>query len=121
MSDPIGDALRADAEAARAEIRTAGLICPSCGVNMADLPDGHALTISTEEPWTAKCAGGTLASLTASTPMSDDEFSKWQAAANIALWDDFRRREEEAFKRIVGEGSAHFTGLLDTLESGEKS
>jgi hypothetical protein len=126
MSETYGDlvarALHADAEAARAEIRAAGLICPSCDVNMADLPDGHVLTLSTEEPWTAKCAGGTLATLTGiSSPMSDDEFGEWQAAANIALWDAFRRREEEAFKRIVGEGPAQFTGLLDVLEAGEES
>jgi hypothetical protein len=40
----IADAIHADAEAARAEIRAAGIFCPSCGVNMADLPEGHMLT-----------------------------------------------------------------------------
>ena len=30
-ADPIGDAIHADAEAAREEIRACGLICPSCG------------------------------------------------------------------------------------------
>ena len=118
IDDPIGNALRADAEAARAEIRAADLICPSCGVNMADLPDGHALTLSTKAPLTAKCADGTSASLASSSPMSDDEFGKLQAAANIALWDDMRRREAESFKRIVGEGPAQFTGLLSILEDG---
>ena len=45
-ADPIGDALHSDAEAARAEIREAGIVCPSCGVNMADLPYEHSLEFS---------------------------------------------------------------------------
>ena len=59
--NPAGAALRADADAARAEVRAAGVTCPSCGTNMADLPGDHMLTLSGEEPYTARCAGGTLA------------------------------------------------------------
>jgi hypothetical protein len=44
-ADPVGDALRADAEAARAEIRAAGIYCPSCGISMADLPGDHMLEL----------------------------------------------------------------------------
>lgn len=114
--DPIGAAVRADAEAARAEIRAEGIICPSCGVNMADLPDGHMLVLSDREPWTAKCADGTLTALAASSSMGDEEFATWQAAANISLYDDFRKREAEAFRRIIGDGPGDFTGLLSILE-----
>ena len=115
--NPIGDALRADAAAAREEIRAAGLICPSCGVNMADLPDGHALAVSLEEPCTVECRDGTAASLAGiSSPMDDGAFEKWQAAANIAVWDYFRRREAGSFNQIIGTGPAHFTGLLSALE-----
>jgi hypothetical protein len=37
VTDPIGDALKTDAEAARQEIRDIGFSCPSCGKNMGDL------------------------------------------------------------------------------------
>lgn len=101
--DPIGDALRADAEEARAQIRAAGIFCPSCGVNMADLPAGHMLAVTGYEEavlCVAECRDGTAAELS--------DFATWQAAANISLWDDFRRREAEAFKAIIGEGPADF-------------
>ena len=116
--DIIGRALRADAEAARAEIRAEGIICPSCGVNMADLPDSHALAMADGPggPYTAECREGAVASLAFSQPMSDSAFARWQAAANITLWDDFRRREAEAFKAIIGDGPADYTGLLSILE-----
>ena len=114
-ADPIGDALRADAEAARAEIRAAGLICPSCGVNMADLPEDHLLTLThgrqhenapIEAP-TAKCEYGPLVML--------GEYETIRVAANISLYDQFRKAEAAAFDRIVGTGPANFTGLLDAL------
>lgn len=114
-ADPIGDALRADAEAARAEIRAAGLICPSCGVNMADLPEDHLLTLThgrqhedapIEAP-TAKCEYGPLVML--------GEYDKFRPAANISLHDQFRKAETEAFAKIIGTGPANFTGLLDAL------
>jgi hypothetical protein len=109
-ADPVGDALHADAEAARAEIRAAGISCPSCGVNMADLDESHMLTLthgreSEDAPLkapTAQCNYGKLVTLAASSPMTDGDFEAWQAAANIALMDDFRRREHEAFARILG-------------------
>ena len=113
-------AMHADAEAARAEMRAGGIICPSCSVNLADLPDGHALILSGEQvasrPWTAGCGDGAVVTLAASSPMSDSEFRTWEAAASISLWDDFRRREAEAFKAIIGTGPADFTGLLSVLE-----
>jgi hypothetical protein len=123
-TDPIGDALRADAEAARAEIRAAGIVCPSCGVNMADLPEGHSLVLTsggikqangTEGPWTAQCASGELIHLSGDVPMTDADFTIWQNAANVNLYDDFRKREAEAFAEIIGTGPANFTGLLDIL------
>ena len=110
-ADPIGDALHADAEAARAEIRAAGIVCPSCGVNMADLPDGHMLTLSgdgkpdekgMEHNWTAQCGAGKLVRLSDDVPMSDADFQTWEAAANISLYDDFRKREAEAFDKLLG-------------------
>lgn len=113
--DPIGDALRADAEAAREEIRSAGIVCPSCDVNMADLPDGHALEIAREEPWTARCGAGKPVLLAVEVPMGGEAFRVWQNASNVALYDDFRRREAETLERIVGDGPANFTGLLGAL------
>jgi DNA-directed RNA polymerase subunit RPC12/RpoP len=108
-SDPIGDALRADAEAASAEIRAAGIICPSCDVNMADLPDGHRLAVIPGlKDGFAECRDGRRADITA--------FESLQMAANVSLWDAFRRREAEAFRAIVGEGPADFTGLLSVLQ-----
>ena len=106
--DPIGDALRADAEAARTEIRSAGLICPSCGVNMADLRDGHMLTLILSKY--AECADGERVNLL------DATFEAVQAAANIAVWDALRQREAEAFRAIVGDGPGEFTGLLGIIQ-----
>jgi hypothetical protein len=110
--DAVAAALRADAEAARAEMRALGISCPSCGVNMADLPEYHALAVLHEDPYTARCAGGTLVTL------AGEDFGTWQDAASVSVYDDFRRREAEAFKRIIGEGPAIFTGLLGVLGGG---
>jgi hypothetical protein len=108
--DPIGDALHADAEAARAEIRAKGIVCPSCSVNMADLPDGHMLTLSgdgkpdekgMEHKWTAQCSSGKLVRLSDDVPMGDADYQTWQAAVNISLYDDFRKREDEVFARLM--------------------
>ena len=57
--DPIGDALRADAEAAREEIRAKGLTCPSCGQNWADLIGRHCLILLMDDatPW-CECRDG---------------------------------------------------------------
>lgn len=102
--DPIGAMLRADAEAARAEIRAAGIACPSCGVNLADLPDGHALAVADGPggPFTAECATGVTVQLNGASPLNDADISAWQAAVNVALYDDFRRREDEAFRVLLG-------------------
>jgi hypothetical protein len=113
--DPIGDALRADAEAARAEIRAEGITCPSCGVNLADLPDGHMLVIypdgDADTGLAAECRDGAPAGLTVCSP-----FRTWQNAASIAVWDDFRRREAESFRRIIGDGPGEYTGLASILK-----
>jgi hypothetical protein len=110
--DPIRAALRADAEAAREEIRAAGIICPSCGANMADLPGGHALALydlPDDAVMGAECAFGSPAILAAS-------FELMRAAANVALHDDFNRQWAEVVRRdIIGTGPGHFTGLLDVL------
>jgi hypothetical protein len=119
--DPIGDAIRADAEAARAEMRAEAIICPSCRVNMADLPEGHSLALSGEAGQIAECPLGAPAELNASSPMSDEEFKAWQAAACIRLWEDFNRRMDEVVRReIIGEGPAEFTGLLDVLRKADR-
>jgi hypothetical protein len=117
-ADPIGDALRADAEAALAEIRATGLTCPSCGVNMADLPESHMLTLLTRgreyedaplKAPTAQCDRGPLVHL--------NGFEAIKAAANISLWDNFRKAEDEAFAAIIGTPAPghEYTGLLDVL------
>jgi hypothetical protein len=102
--DTVGDALRADADDARAEIRAAGVTCPSCGVNMADLPRGHMLAYedSPERSWTAQCSHGKLVTLAGKSPMTDAEYQTWQAVANISLYDQFRNAEDEAFSRMLG-------------------
>jgi hypothetical protein len=119
-ADPIGDALHADAEAARAEIRAAGIVCASCGVNMADLGESHMLTLTQGREFedaplrapTAKCEYGALVQLGTAS------FEEVRAAASVALYEDFRACWDEAVsQQIVGTGPAHFTGLLDTLGS----
>ena len=92
--DPIGDAIHAEAEAARAEIRAAGMACPSCGVNMADLPGDHMLALILGKY--AECGNGERVSLL------DAPFEAVQAAANISVWDAFRRSEAEAFRAALG-------------------
>lgn len=103
-SDPIGDALRADAEAARAEIRAEGIACPSCRVNMADLPERHALAIAGDDPGplVAECRDGTPAVITGTSLRGGEGFELLQAAVNVAMFDDFRRREDEAFRALLG-------------------
>jgi hypothetical protein len=117
--DPIGAALHAEAEDARAEMRATGIACPSCGVNMADLPHDHKLVLDTggvdweravKRPPSALCGSGTLVSL------DDASFETWQAAANVSLYDDFRARFDEAVStQIIGTGPPRFTGFLGAL------
>jgi hypothetical protein len=115
--DLIAAALHAEAEQARSEIRAAGIACPSCGVNMADLPQDHKLVLdhggvdwvrAVKRPPSAKCGTGELVSLDGAS------FGTWQAAANVSLYDDFRERMDEAFRHEFT-GPANFTGLLDVL------
>lgn len=93
--DPIGDALRADAEAARDEIRSAGLICPSCGKNAGDSFGWHSLILISEPDRAipvAECRDGQRVPL--------EDWNTIQAAANIALMDDFWFRETLAFRDL---------------------
>jgi hypothetical protein len=109
--DLVAAALHADAEAARAEIRAAGVTCPSCGVNMADLPEGHVLAL----PLTAGAGALLRARCADGEPVTLETWDACQNAAAVTQWDEFRRHESEALKSAVGEGPANFTGLLDVL------
>jgi hypothetical protein len=93
MSDLIAEALHSDAEAARAEMRAAGIACPSCRVNMADLPQGHRLVMDAAQE-TAKCVDGTAASL--------GSFDAFRAAANVMLMDEYNARWDAATSQMLG-------------------
>jgi hypothetical protein len=115
--DPIGDALRADADAARQELRDLGYVCPSCGKNAADIYGtghrydrlGDGIVISQQ---VIKCADG--------QPVHRAllDYDQVKAVANIDLLDALNRAEDEAFAKIIGTGPAKFTGLLDVLPGG---
>lgn len=117
----IADAIHADAEAARAEIRAEGIICPSCGVNMADLPRDHMLDLdlggvdwqrAERRPPSAQCAAGDRVNL------DNASYETWQAAANVNLLDKFREAEDKAWglpPRGAVRSESKFTGLLDVL------
>jgi hypothetical protein len=100
-SDPIGDALRADAEEARDEVRVSGyglLRCPSCGQLAAEiLGRGHCLILGGDGsvPW-CECRDGKRVTLSAA-----EDFEKVKAAANVALADDFWFRSEAAMARLI--------------------
>ena len=116
--DPIGDAVHADAEAARQEIRESSygqLACPSCGKPAGDiLGTGHCLIlIPSCEPGPgaiveAECRDGQRTVCGTGDDM--------MAAAGISLADEVWRRETIAFDRIIGTSPANFTGLLSVLE-----
>ena len=99
----ISRAVRADADAARAQIRAAGFICPSCGTNMADLPADHGYEFSSGDfgsflsgYGTARCGSGetvTAAGL---------DFEASRSLVNIDLWDKVRAAEDAA---LFGTGS----------------
>lgn len=104
--DAVAAALHAEAEQARAEIRVAGIACPSCGVNMADLPDDHKLVLdhggidwerAVRRPPSALCGSGRIVWL------DDSRFETWQAAATVSLYDDVRARFEQALGAL-GDG-----------------
>jgi hypothetical protein len=77
-------------------------VCPSCGVNMADLPDGHRLAMSGGRehenaplgPMAGQCARGVRVTLSALETL--------QAAANIALYDDYNTCVDAEFSRMLG-------------------
>ena len=75
--DPIGAALHAEAEDARGEMRAAGIACPSCGVNMADLPEVPGRSASRSQ------CPRRQALVFASVDM-------FRAAANVGLYDEMR-------------------------------
>ena len=131
--DPIGDALRADADDARAEIKAAGIICPSCGVNAADLPRCHYLKLdhggidwakAERRPATAKCQDGTLVTLPGPDDAAGDgAFAIWQAAASVNLLDEYNKSLDAAFSAMLGwdingepPPPREFGGLLEVLD-----
>jgi hypothetical protein len=73
-----------------AEVRAAGIICPSCGRNWADLYGDHDLIITGTQ---AECRDGQPVSI-------EDDFEAACAAANAALLDDFWRREAIALRAL---------------------
>ena len=111
-TDPVGDALRADAEEARGEIRAAGLICPSCGKNAGDLYGRHCLVLVTRTPVVRERGFGYAVAALGKPEHSCEcrdgqpfaldgaDFGTWQAAANIALMDDFWFRETMAWRAM---------------------
>lgn len=118
----ISRAVRADAEAARAEIRAEGIHCPSCGVNMADLPRGHRLAVSVDHGsegravlllgQTAKCATG--------VPIQwwPASYELAQAATTVMFWDDYNARIDREWDRMIGTGNGeHLTGFLGIVET----
>jgi hypothetical protein len=119
--DPIGDALRADAEEARAEMRAAGIICPSCGGNLGDLygkghryedigPAGIPVAVASLKG-TFRCADGQPVDVTSL------DFEQFKAVAEIAFLDGFWAAESDYLdKHVFGAGDGKgFTGLLEML------
>ena len=93
----IAAAIHAAAEAAREEIRAAGLICPSCGKNYADLIGRHCLILVMDDdaPW-CECRDGAqvlLGQLLMARIGPAKAWEKMQAAANIAAMDEVRFEE----------------------------
>ena len=87
--DAIADAIRADAESARTEIRAMGILCPSCGINMADLPDGHHLELSGTGIPVASCGPGKTVTL------DGTDWDALQAAATITVFEEMHRLEDK--------------------------
>ncbi len=102
------EVLRADAEAARGEIRAVGIVCPSCGKNAADfygkghryddlLPGGVPACFYDLENGLLKCADGEPVPIGTLT-----DWEHFQAVSSIALLDEFCRKEDEAFSAMLG-------------------
>jgi hypothetical protein len=107
----IADAVRADAADARAEIREAGVICPSCGQNYADLIGaGHAVEFSggnlpaSLPDGTAKCAAGESISLAGAG------FETISLLAGMELLDATDKAWGAEMDKIIGTGTPRFTG-----------
>lgn len=126
MSDDPGEtaisqAVHADAETAREQLRAAGLVCPSCRRNLADIYGSHSYEnlddagipqAFNDLAATLKCTDGEpipVAGIAA-------DWDKFQAVANIAVLDEAWRRESRWFdEHAIGTGPANFTGFLDAL------
>jgi hypothetical protein len=113
LPDPAGDALRADADDARAQIRAAGITCPSCGASAADLAGtSHAVEFSggtlpgSLPDGTAKCAEGSP------VPLAGAGFDDISRLAQVDLLDAYERNWQAEMDKICGTGPAGFTGFL---------
>ena len=115
--DPIGEALRAEAEQAREEIRAAGLVCPSCRKNAADIYGSHRYENVGEAgiPLAVKTMSGTLKCVDGEpVDAASLIYDQWVAVANISLMDEVWRGTDEAFTaQFTGPGP--LTGFLDAL------
>ena len=117
MEPEISRAVRADAEAARAEIRAAGITCPSCGINMADLPRRHHLAGDDDSAAVValRCAAGTAVDISAA------DFETSRNAANVMVFDQYNASIDRAWSELIGfdinePAPAHeSTGLLGTI------
>ena len=114
-ADPTGDVLRADADAARDEIRASSygqLHCPSCGKPAGDIiGTAHCLILAgldRGQKLMAECRDG--------QPAECRTWDDMEAAANISLADEVWRLETTASAKTTGTGPAEFTGLLSILE-----
>ena len=80
------------------EIRAAGITCPSCGLNAADVPGGHRLAVIPGlHDGFAECHDGQRADIT--------NLEALKMAANTAVLDDFR-----ANCREIDAGLLHWIG-----------
>ena len=109
----IADAVRADAAEARAEIRAAGIICPSCGKNAADLiGTDHEVAFSggnlpaSLPDGTAKCADGEM------IPLAGADFETIKFLANLELLAAMDKAWAAETDKIIGTMPARFTGFL---------
>ena len=109
----IADAVRADAAEARAEIRAAGITCPSCGQNAADLIgtchevefSGGNLPASLPDG-TAKCEDGQPVAL------ADAGFETISLLANVELLGAMDKAWAAETEKIIGTRAPRFTGFL---------
>ena len=74
---------------ARDEIRAAGLVCPACGVNLADLPAGHVLDLSAGREYEDGPEPAPTARCTSADALVPLDFEAFRAASNILLVQDY--------------------------------